>query len=301
MPSSSWLLLLYTLPAKQSAARLSLWRQLKRLGAVSLKTSAYVLPESSAHLESFQWVAQQVREQGGEVSLLRVAEIDGMSEADVKELFQAARTADYEEILAKLATDEDPTRLTSRFEAVRRIDFFNCEAGIRVAEKLDALASRRSGKATTRSLKAAHYQGRTWLTRPRPEVDRVGSAWLIARFIDKTPRFVFGTQPDLFPGALPYDIVGVEFGHHGDACTFETLAERFTLRNDPGVASLAAIIHDADLHDGKFGRQEGFGLLTMFRGWAAMDWPDERILEQGFACFDGLYRSLSTSTPPKSA
>jgi len=300
VPSPAWLLLLYTLPAKQSAARLSLWRQLKRLGAVSLKTSAYVMPDSPAHLESLQWVGQQVREQGGEASLLRVAEIDGMTEADVKQLFQSARTADYDELLARMDTEDDAGRLASRYEAIRRIDFFNCETGHRVAEKLDAMARRGSGRPAVRSLKTAHYQGRTWLTRPRPEVDRVGSAWLIARFIDQTSRFVFGTHPDQFPGALPYDMVDVEFGHHGDACTFETLAERFTLRNDPGVVGIAAIIHDADLTDGKFGRQEGLGLLAIFRGWAAIGWPDERILEQGFACFDGLYQSLGGTRQAKS-
>ena len=79
MPLPSWLILLYTLPASQAAARLSFWRQLKRLGAISLKTSAYVLPQRPEQEESLQWLAQQIRQQGGEATLLRAAQVDTLS------------------------------------------------------------------------------------------------------------------------------------------------------------------------------------------------------------------------------
>lgn len=103
MPLQQWIILLYTLPASQSAARLSFWRQLKRLGAVALKTSAYVLPDRPEHDESLNWLAQQVRQAGGEATLLRSAEVDTLSEMELKDLFQQARETDYQEILADAA------------------------------------------------------------------------------------------------------------------------------------------------------------------------------------------------------
>ncbi len=299
----SWLLLLHSLPAKSGALRLSLWRHLKRLGAVPLKTSASVLPDRPDLYESFQWLAQSLRQQGGEATLIRANDIDGISDDEIVALFQKARAADYEEILnaarallpkgkKKLALPEAALeKLVARFQAVRRIDYFDCPALVKVTS---VLASLRGGNDVRlqKKLPTKDFQKRLWLTRPRPEVDRVGSAWLIQRFIDPEPTFVFAAESAAHPTALPYDMVGVEFGHHGDDCTFETLVKRFAL-NDPGVKKIAAIIHDADLGDGRHGTQEGAGLLAVFRGWARMGWSDHDILARGFECFDALHLLLS--------
>ena len=83
MVRSSWLLLLYGLPTKQAAERVSLWRKLKKFGALQLKTSAYVLPDQPAHFERFQWLAKQVRDDGGEATLIRVTEIEGLSSEEL--------------------------------------------------------------------------------------------------------------------------------------------------------------------------------------------------------------------------
>jgi hypothetical protein len=311
MTPLSWLLLLYGLPSKHGAARLALWRQLKRIGAVPFKTSAYVLPDRPELYESFQWLAQRVREQGGEATLIRAAKVDGVTDGEVVRLFQQARAADYTEILkdarpllppkgrkAKSAAD-GLDKLTARFEAVRQIDFFECPAAAQCEALLRRLSAGGAAMKNARTLSPKSFRGKTWLTRPHPEVDRVGSAWLIARFIDPEAKFVFDVNADAFPDALPYDMTGVEFGHHGDDCTFETLLNRFSLSKDRALRQIAAIIHDADLGDGKNGRTEGTGLLAVFRGWARAGWTDDKILEYGFACFDGLHCAVSGREPKR--
>jgi hypothetical protein len=306
MTKLSWLLLLYSLPPNTGALRLSLWRQLKRLGAVSLKTSASVLPDRPDLYESFQWLAQRVREQGGNATLVRANDVDGVSDDELIAMFQEARTADYVEVIEAVRQllplkgkksktgPEELEKLASRFQTIRQIDFFDCPKAADVEMLLRRLDGAASG-AEAKSLSIKNYQKRTWLTRPRPEVDRVGSAWLIQRFIDSKATFVFATDASAHPTALPYDMVGVEFGHHGDDCTFETLIKRFTL-DDSGLKKIAAIIHDADLGDGRHGTHDGAGLLAIFRGWAQMGWTDHDILVRGFDCFDALYRQLSTRT-----
>lgn len=299
-----WLLFLYSLPTKNGAARLSLWRQLKRLGAVPLKTSAYILPDQPDLYERFQWLGQRLREQGGDATLIRAADVDGVTDDELVALFQEARAADYEEIM-EAARPLLPARgkraepgpgevekLALKFQAVQKIDFFDCPKATDVEMMLRRLGEESlPGKVKALSIK--NYQGRTWLTRPRPEVDRVGSAWLIRKYIDPKAVFVFAAHAAQYPEAIPYDMVGAEFGHHGDDCTFETLLKRFSLK-EPGLAKLAALIHDADLGDGRHGMVEGQGLLAIFRGWALMGWPDAEILTQGCECFEALHRQFSS-------
>ncbi len=306
MTSLPWLLLLHSLPPNSGTLRLSLWRQLKRLGAVSLKTAASVLPDRPELYESFQWLGQRVREQGGSVTLVRSQDVDGISDAELIQMFQEARAADYVEILETIrpllpakakkskATSEEIEKIAARYQAVRKMDFFDCPKGEEVQVLLRRLGDE-PASASSKKLSVKDYQKRVWLTRPKPEVDRVGSAWLIQRFIDAQATFVFAPEAATHPEALPYDMVGVEFGHQGDDCTFETLLKRFTLK-DPALQQVAAIIHDADLGDGRHGTQEGAGLLAIFRGWALMGWSDHEILARGFECFDAVHRQLSTRT-----
>jgi hypothetical protein len=147
----------------------------------------------------------------------------------------------------------------------------------------------RSRKLQT--LEAKQYRGKTWLTRPRPEIDRVGSAWLISRFIDPKAKFVFAPSAQSIPGAIPFDMLDAEFSHHGNNCTFETLVKRFALA-DKAVARIAEMIHDADLDDAKFQRVECLGIDRVLKGWAKQGLTDEQILDHGFECFDALYAFL---------
>jgi hypothetical protein len=131
------------------------------------------------------------------------------------------------------------------------------------------------------------------VTRPRPHVDRIASAWLIQRFIDPEAKFIF-TAPKEFPkDAIPYDAPGVELSHEGEDCTFETLMKRARIK-DRRVARLAEIVHEADLRDGKFSHEEARGIDAAIRAFIAASPDDQRVLEQGIALFEGLYANTST-------
>ena len=150
----------------------------------------------------------------------------------------------------------------------------------------------RDGKsAASQRLLTKEYVGRTWLTRPRPEIDRVGSALLIVKFIDAKAKFVFDPDPSSHPAAIPYDMFEVEFSHHGNDCTFETLVKRFGIA-DKDVLKIAEMVHDADLEDGKFQTTECIGIDRVLKGWAKGGLSDSDLLERGSQCFDALYRQL---------
>ena len=134
-------------------------------------------------------------------------------------------------------------------------------------------------------------RGRRWVTRPRPHVDRVASAWLIKRFIDAGAEFVFAPPADFPADAIAFDAPGAELSHQGEDCTFETLVKRFGLK-DRRIKHVAEIVHEADLHDGKFTRNEATGVDLAINGLVAAIPEDHELLEQGMALFDGLYRVL---------
>src|SRR6266699_4181022 len=98
MQNSTWLLLLYGLPAKRNTARVTLWRKLKKYGAIQLKTSAYVLPDQPEHNERFQWLATEIKDSGGEATLIRVAQIEGVADQQIMRMFNEARAAEYREV-----------------------------------------------------------------------------------------------------------------------------------------------------------------------------------------------------------
>jgi hypothetical protein len=306
MTPGSWLFLLFNLPAKQSSDRVKVWRRLKKFGAIQLKTSTYVLPDEPVHYERFQWLAKEIVDTGGEATLVRVKDIEGMPHAAIVALFNEARARDYDELFEPLnllikdnkARKQSPEtfshqlqKLRQRFQEIRDIDYFQSSRGEdlqRFLQKAAALESPKKKPETTIRLRAEDYRSKSWVTRPRPEIDRVGSAWLIRKFIDPSAKFVFANTPAESPHAIPYDMFEVEFSHHGDYCTFETLIQRFGIR-DRAVLRLAEVIHDADVEDDKFRRVEGFGIEQIFKGWAKQGLSDQEILAKGFECFDALY------------
>ena len=125
----------------------------------------------------------------------------------------------------------------------------------------------------------------------RPGIDRAGSAWLIRKFIDPKAKFVFGSDPSAHPKALPFDMANVEFSHHGEDCTFETLGKRFGI-TDKAALRMAEMVHDADLEDEKFQRTECIGINAVLSGWAKTKMSDADLLEKGVECFEGLYLQL---------
>ena len=253
--------------------------------------------------EQFQWLAQQIRDYGGDSTLVRAQEIEGLTRDEVVSLFHTAREAEYSDLKKALqnfisrrrkrdaeSAAGELERLTRQFRELRQIDFFDSARGHEVAMLLRRVEGpQRSRKLQT--LEAKQYRGKTWLTRPRPEIDRVGSAWLISRFIDPKAKFVFAPSAQSIPGAIPFDMLDAEFSHHGNNCTFETLVKRFALA-DKAVARIAEMIHDADLDDAKFQRVECLGIDRVLKGWAKQGLTDEQILDHGFECFDALYAFL---------
>jgi hypothetical protein len=123
-------------------------------------------------------------------------------------------------------------------------------------------------------------------------IDRLASAWLIRRFIDPRARFRFIGRGEAVPnGWIAFDLPGVEYSHHGEDCTFETLVRKHRIR-DRTVRAIARIVHDADLKDGKFGSPEAPGVNALVRGLGIACKDDDELLEKGLPLFDGLYRWL---------
>jgi hypothetical protein len=141
-----------------------------------------------------------------------------------------------------------------------------------------------------------------WATRAGIHIDRASSAWLLRRFVDPDAEFVFVDDPDDVPGdATPFDMRGVDYGHHGADCTFETILRRHDL-DDPVLWRIGAIIHEADLEDDRYDAPEAAGLDAVLRG-LSMTSDDDTVLALATPVFDGLYeyyrRSLilGTDTP----
>jgi len=304
---STWLLLLYGLPAKGNSARVTLWRKLKKYGAVQLKTSAYVLPDQPENYERFQWLATEIKDSGGEATLIRVAQIEGVEHQQIMQMFNDARAAEYKEasqacqsLLSNRRKGKEGElaaefgRQQRRFREIKEVDYFKSPAGDdtqMILKRLEKILTPRERALSQPKLAARDFQGRTWLTRPRPGIDRAGSAWLVRRFIDSKAKFVFGTEPLKHPKALPFDMADVELSHHGDDCTFETLVKRFGIA-EKAVLRMAEMVHDADLEDEKFQRSECIGINAVLSGWARTKMSDGELLAKGIECFEGLYQQL---------
>lgn len=302
-----WLLLIHQIPPKPNYFRVKIWRRLQRLGAVAVKNSVYILPRSDQAQEDFQWVLREIIEGGGEASLCEARFVEGLSDDQVEALFQAAREADYNQIVeeAKRISDTPPpalqleselARLRRRLADVTAIDFFGAPGRETVEGLIAGLEARlqrtESGKPVTDSpiTHRANLRGHTWVTRKGIHVDRMASAWLIHRFIDPDAHFKFvpakGYKPE--PGELRFDMFEAEFTHEGDRCTFEVLMERLQL-TDPALRTIAEIVHDIDLKDSKFGRQETAGIDRLIAGIAMAHKDDETRLSRALAVFDDLY------------
>lgn len=304
VPDSSWLLLVFRLPTRSASQRVAIWRRIKRYGMLPLQSSGHVLPNTPVNQERMEWLATSIRAYNGQASVVQVQAFDDLSLDRLKELFIEARSSDYRKLLREakksVALSSSPnsngtrSRLLRRFQQLQDIDFF----GSPMRSKVEAVLTQLHQSAETKSGgkgrgNRAKYANRVWITRPRPGIDRVSSAWLIRRFIDARARFVFGVHPSAHPGAIPFDMFSEEgFGHRGEDCTFETLQKQFSVR-DSRVKRIAQIVHDADLGDDKFGRSEGLGLDKVLNGWAKQDLPDDELLHRGMDLIEGLYESLA--------
>ncbi len=313
-----WLTLLMSLPPTPTRHRVSVWRKLKRMGAVNLRGSAWILPENGETTELVHWLVQEIQSFRGEATLLRVDGIETMTDVQLTALFNDARSAEYQavkrgcqELLARLDRlgpgrrgSLDPLRaklegLKRELDRIRSIDYFDAPLGDRVRALWETAAARlrkvearpTAARAGGRRRGALPPPGSMWVTRPRPHIDRIASAWLIRRFLDPQATFGFADRADAARKGIPFDVLGAEFGHHGEDCTFETLMKRFGVK-DRRLQAIAEIVHEADLRDGKFTRGEAQGIDLAMSGLVAAIPDDHELLDRGMTLFDGLYTTL---------
>jgi len=309
-----WLLLIHQIPPKPNYFRVKIWRRLQRLGAVAIKNSVYVLPKSDQAQEDFEWVLREIVQEGGDATLCEARLVEGLSDEQVEALFYAARDGDYLQIAEqargiidslppgfKMDDDRrtqlltDLARLKRRLSEVAGIDFFGApahEAAERAVSELEARIpdlGHREGRAVAPT-RINELRRRTWVTRKGIHIDRMASAWMIRRFIDPDARFKFvlakGYKPE--PGELRFDMFQADFTHEGNRCTFEVLIDRTGLE-DPALQPIAEIVHDLDLKDSKFARNDALGIDRLISGITFSQKDDERRLERSAAVFDDLY------------
>jgi hypothetical protein len=297
-----WLLLIHHLPAKPDYLRVKVRRRLARLGAVPLKNSVYVLPDSESTREDFQWLLREIVAEGGEAAICASDLVDGVTDTEIRSLFHRERDTEYAAIIAAAAqaagAEPGPApaqhaTLERRLRDALAIDFFDAPNRSDAIAAVAALApSSRIAHATSIAT-GERPMNSLWVTRRGIKVDRIGSAWLIRKAIDPEARFKFvdpaGYVPD--PGELRFDMFDGEYTHDGPRCTFETLLARFDVA-DPALAALGEIVHDVDCKDALFERAEAPGLAAFVQGIVATTPDDVVRLERGSMMFDALYASL---------
>jgi len=316
-----WILLIHQLPPKPTNLRVRIWRKLQKLGAVAIKNSVYVLPATEKAHEDFQWLKQEIESAGGEASVFKAASVEGATDQEIIATIRKARDEEFAAIAAdfgglaraireqsrgkhlsagRLSTHESEIdRLHSELERIAGNDFFTatgragafaaygrCQKELRTAQ--GPKTSTTSSETKRGKLDVARYQGRRWVTRRNLHIDRLASAWLIKQFIDKRPRFYFVAEDETIEGAIPFDMFGAEFTHHGEDCTFEMMLKRFGLSENKGLRDIAEIVHDIDLKDDKFHRLEAAGLNAIIDGLSKLLRDDRKLLQTTGPVFDGL-------------
>ncbi len=318
----SWLLFFYSVPSKPVSNRMKIWRRLTQAGALQFKGAAYILPHSEEHYEFCQWLVSEAIGMGGEAAFVQVEKIETMQNREIIDLFNKQRERDYQDIEKGLEglerkiqsikkgssihgnkkLSEQLYKLLKEFESIRRIDFFSSKAGAVLKKRMETLQAELKGIESVYTdiripaIVPRHindYQGKTWVTRKRPFVDRMASAWLIRKFIDPAASFEFIDEKDikhLSKNKVAFDVMGGEFTHIGDMCTFEVLIKSFNL-TDRRIKKIAAIVHELDIKDDKFKTSEAKGIEEILAGIRKTSKSDSDALERGMGIFEMLYES----------
>lgn len=293
-----FLALFVSMPTRQSAGRMRVWRALRALGCATLRDGVYLLPDSAEHATALAQIAGDVHAVQGTADMYLLGGRDEAQHAEIVALFD--RKADYARLLAAIADADAPDAKALR--VLRRdlatlvaIDYFPGEARRQVESTLATLEAAASGEPSAtvgriRRLASADYSGRTWATRKHLWVDRMASAWLIRRFIDKKAKFLWLDNPKKCPkAALGFDFDGAAFTHVGGRVTFEVLAESFGLESDPAIARIAAIVHCLDV--GGVPVAEASGIEAVLAGARATALDDDKLLIDASRILDNLYRN----------
>lgn len=319
-----WLLYCYSVPSKPVSNRMKIWRMLTKSGAIQFKGAAYLLPYNEDHYEFFQWLVSSVAAMGGEAAFVKVDKIETMKDGEIIQMFNRLRAKDYLNLDKRLdglekrfggirngsntmnskKIEGEFNRLVKEFHEIGKVDFFHSDARNKCEGRIKTLADELAGltgtnkqgqpsKITRRQI--ADFQGKQWVTRKRPFVDRMASAWLIKRFIDRNAVFGFIDEAELESlgkDTISYDIMGGEFTHVGDMCTFEVLLKAFRL-TDKALGIIAEIIHQIDLNDEKFRNPAADGLREILEGVRMTAGDDHEALARGMGIMDMLYASKS--------
>ncbi len=317
-----WLLFFYSVPSKPVSNRMRIWRMLLKTGAVQFKGSVYILPASDDHYEFFQWLVSSVTDVKGEAAFVKVSRIETMNNNEIVSLFDQQREKDYLDFGKRLDgfenkiagsgkgvgtmnnknIEEELNKFVKEFQEVGKIDFFFSKGRKELEKRLTAIASEITGRPRADSARHAvkvikrrtsDYQGKTWVTRKRPFIDRVASAWLIKGFIDKKATFGFIDESEiegLDKDMIAFDMVGGEFTHVGDMSTFEVLLKAFGLKGK-ALGIMAEIVHQLDLQDEKYRNPAAEGLREILDGIRKTVKDDHEALEKGMSIFEMLYAS----------
>jgi hypothetical protein len=309
---ADWLILTATLPTNPSALRVRVWRALKATGAGILREGVYLLPTGAPTGPSLWDLERTISQAGADAHLLVVQARDEAQEKSFRALFD--RSDLYAGLLQSIKEARGTIRkatevelhknlrvLEQQLQSIQTSDFFPGKANGKAA---DALATLRrevelhlspgepaSAAVEIRRQSIADYQGRTWATRKRPWVDRLATAWLVLRFVDKTPKFVWLADPKKSPkAALGFDFDGARFTHVADRVTFEVVAHTFGFNEDPALKRLGELVHYIDI--GGIPVDEAAGIEMVVRGLQAQHDNDDALLAASCAFFDTLYAAL---------
>jgi hypothetical protein len=302
---------------------MKIWRKLSKAGAAQVKGAVYILPMNEEHYEFFQWLVEEVSSMGGEAAFTRVEAIDSMKDQEIVDLLNGHKEAEYQPISKTIADleirvnsirkgsksqnlktlSEQIAKASKSYEEILRTDFFSSRIGAALKSRLNVLKTLTKGlpgalpeakPAAVPSRRLEDYQGKVWITRKKPFVDRMASAWLIQRFIDKNATFRFVDESELpaavGKGHVTFDVSEGTFTHLGDLCTFEVLVKAFGLK-DKTARKIAEIVHEIDIKDDKYSNAETVGLEEILSGLRKSVKDDTELLEKGMSVFEMLYLS----------
>jgi hypothetical protein len=319
MSKRTFTALVLSLPSRDKTVRMRIWRALHGIGCGVLRDGVYLLPAGASQVSDFVDLESDVKAARGfamtvELNLKTSAQFN-----QVRKLFD--RTSEYTSLvtqvnaakksIARLGQPRANTlakRLRRSFMEIGETDFYPGQANRQAQDALAGLESTvqrlfssdepHQAKGRIRRLDPVRYQGRVWATRKKPWIDRLASAWLIKRFIDRKARFRWIDKPKDRPkGALGFDFDGADFTHVGNRVTFEVLLLSFGLDSDPALNQLAATIHFLDV--GGIPVDDARGLETILKGARDKARSDDELVLAAASIFDHLYSAYrSTESTP---
>ncbi len=314
--NDKWILFSYSVPAANAKARMRIWRRISACGAVQLKTGLQILPNRDDLLESITWLIGEVNTLGGEAIAMQCSRIEGIEDGQIEKLFQGQIDQEFLQIQAEvreLLAASNPAeggdqvkellpplrKLRKRCESLQSRDFFPSGAAVKTLALLDTASEKLRRTDVVLPLVAsfdrAGYQGRIWVTRVHPYIDRLSSAWLISRFIDAKAQFRFlepEEKADIEKGEIPFDIAGAEFSHQGELITFEVMARGFGLL-DPAIIRISELIKAIDIQEGAILPDDAALLKNLLDGLIAISTSDHQLLERALLIFDALHAGYS--------